>query len=784
MPQTLAELYVKISSDFAKVDGDLSKLDHRIRGMDPSIQKMESGFGKANKAILAMGGIIAGIGIAKFGSDILKASTTLDTLNLMLINIEGSQAKANKRFEEFKILAKAPVLDPFNLSHSYVALRAVNVEAGLSIRFMKGLGNAMAGVGAGNEQFKNAMYQVVQMAGATKLLGQDLRVINESFPQMRKYLAEAFGTADPEALAKKGVTAIDVMTKLSDIFEKLPRFAGGAQAAQDNFKQSLMLLEGALGKTVLPSFTKLITKITELMDAFNAMPEATRNVIGKAVVGSLGILGIVAALSSVLIIAGEVKSALVGLGAVNVGSGVTKALAGSAGAGITAGATSGAIAGAVVKQGFTIGTALMTIGKLSIVAGTVAMAYGVADRIKKSGVGLWGDTEASQDWFARQTQGAYGELGYDPFNFNKKYNKLTGMGIKTSLPTGGSLEDYLSAQAAKPVIPPAIDEKDLKFLGGNKAIADIIGTQREIPKAGGTGGWLDTLIIPPNVQPNLGADTSGYWYSQSQLQKKATEQSIDAWKLIVSENQAGAQKQIDSEKRKAGMIEEYNKNEINGLEAMQAMKDKAWSESLFNEKVQISNLSDEWDGMTEEMSGGIVKTGIAWGALTNNILTGLDSAISLAEKLGEKLGWDEWHYKDPELEKQRQESEKKYEKEKTGWGHAMGVAKGAAEGAATGAMIGSFIPGIGTAIGAGIGAIIGGIGGYAEGGWVMNPQLAMVGEREPELIIPKSKLGSSGLGGNTHIEIHNINIPTMDRAMAENVVVQAFTDAQRHGRLN
>jgi len=782
MAQTLAELYVKISSDFAKVDADLSKLDHRIRGMDPSIQKMESGFGKANKAILAMGGIIAGIGIAKFGSDILKASTTLDTLNLMLINIEGSQAKANKRFEEFKILAKAPVLDPFNLSHSYVALRAVNVESTLAIRFMKGLGNAMAGVGAGNEQFKNAMYQVVQMAGATKLLGQDLRVINESFPQMRKYLAEAFGTADPEALAKKGVTAIDIMTKLSDIFEKLPRFAGGAQAAQDNFKQSLMLLEGALGTTVLPSFTKLITKITELMDKFNAMPEATKNVIGKAVVGGLGILGIGAALSSVLIIAGQVKSALIGLGAVNVGSGVTKALAGSAGAGITAGATSGAIAGAVVKQGFTIGTALMTIGKLSIVAGTVAMAYGVADRIKKSGVGLWGDTEASQDWFARQTQGAYGELGYDPFNYIKSYKKNTSMGIKTTLPTGGSLEDYLSAQAKKITeITPTFTGQAGEipsFLGGGKAIADITGTYRDVnmPAYEQDRGSLETFNkvfgeIGGMPIPNITADLTEFG---KELQAKSD--ILASLEKLTPETIGGAK----GFREGLGISGAGTGFDIKHWEKIQGIIN---STSLFNES-KVSSLADEWDGVTEEMSGGIEKTGIAWGALTKNILTGLDSAISLAEKLGEKLGWDEWHYKDPELEKQRQESEKKYEKEKTGWGHAMGVSKGAAEGAATGAMIGSFIPGIGTAIGATIGAIIGGIGGYAEGGWVMNPQLAMVGEREPELIIPKSKLGSSGIGGNTHIEIHNINIPTMDRAMAENVVVQAFTDAQRHGRLN
>ena len=76
-----------------------------------------------------------------------------------------------------------------------------------------------------------------------------------------------------------------------------------------------------------------------------------------------------------------------------------------------------------------------------------------------------------------------------------------------------------------------------------------------------------------------------------------------------------------------------------------------------------------------------------------------------------------------------------------------------------------------------------GVEGYATGGWVMKPTFAMVGEREPELVIPKSKMGQGGFGGNTHIEIHNINLPTMDRVSAENLVVNAITDARRHARI-
>jgi hypothetical protein len=45
-------------------------------------------------------------------------------------------------------------------------------------------------------------------------------------------------------------------------------------------------------------------------------------------------------------------------------------------------------------------------------------------------------------------------------------------------------------------------------------------------------------------------------------------------------------------------------------------------------------------------------------------------------------------------------------------------------------------------------------GSFASGGWAMSPQLAYVAEREPELIIPQSRMGELGGGGTV---IFNVN---------------------------
>ena len=254
----------------------------------------------AMSTMRSIAGIIGTVGVVKLGKDFISSATKADNLNLMLKNVEGSQAGANKRFEEFRILAKEPVLDPFNLSRFYVGLRSINVEGNLSIKFMKSLANVMAGAGQGNMEFTRTMEQIVQMMGKSKLEGQDLRTILESFPSFAKYLKQAVGTISTEDIAKKGYTAIDVMTKLNAVMEKVPHFSGGAQAAQDNFTQSLQLFEAAMAKDILPTVTEFLTKLTDIMDKFSELQEGTKKIIGTATIGGLGFLAVGAAVTSVV----------------------------------------------------------------------------------------------------------------------------------------------------------------------------------------------------------------------------------------------------------------------------------------------------------------------------------------------------------------------------------------------------------------------------------------------------------------------------------------------------
>jgi SLT domain-containing protein len=62
-----------------------------------------------------------------------------------------------------------------------------------------------------------------------------------------------------------------------------------------------------------------------------------------------------------------------------------------------------------------------------------------------------------------------------------------------------------------------------------------------------------------------------------------------------------------------------------------------------------------------------------------------------------------------------------------------------------------------------MGAVNRKISGYAEGGLVTRPQLAFVGEKEPEMIIPLSKMGGQ-----------NINV-TFQTLLTDNITVEKAT---------
>ena len=826
MGKTLTELYVKINdSDIRRADAAIDKMHGTINKLDPSIAKMESGFGKVNATLVAMGGLIGTAAIVRLGTDVVGSATKMDQLNRMLVNVEGSLKAAKDRFEEFRVLAKAPVLDPQNLAASYVGLRSVNIEAELAIRFMKGLGNAMAGVGAGNEQFVNVMYQFVQMGGATKLLGQDLRVINESFPQMRKFLIEAFGSADPEKLAKEGHTAVEVFQRLTDIFEKLPHFAGGAKAAQENFTQSLQLFEAAIAKDVLPRISDFLTKLTDLMDKFSALPDSTKAVIGDLAIGGGGLLGIAFAIGAINK-ALEVLGMSAGLQALTSG-----ALGATAGGlpqykniykgGIFSSAGEEVIGRQMIAPaaGFMAGLGL-NIPTLSVAAMMVGSLVWAGEKIYGAFTRDFTPEERSAQWTTAQGQKSFAvsrfreyQMGAGNFpnktlseivptedayqglmdllgqDYEKWRNKtfaqlekaLTMPGKMYNAPAGppeslATIKETISPELQKSLDKMADDVFDatIEF---NKSTIEYYASKIEGKFKLKERTLKAESIIPPRfaeiIKSNVNLSAENFNRTLTSMRKPVvlTDKEIEAQIAWSRGNYGAAGPQQSWSATSAAMTIQRKKEEFGSQDYGKDLRTK---EEIVGIESDLTDKERERFQMSATEEAALMDRQMNYYKIMNK--GDEDVGLAWSKSINHWVNLIEGSYDiiSKLMDKMGIGLDKTTQK------HVIGMLSGAAEGAAIGTAI---MPGWGTAIGAGIGAVAG----YQEGGWgiVTKPTMFIMGENyQPEAfnIQPLSKGGRS-IGG-TYVHIENLNVPySPDPQAAENMVGRAIDDLRRHGRL-
>lgn len=387
---------VRISFD------DLKNLDRQIdttgHKFVEQVGAMESKTAMLSRTIGGLTGVIATIGIAKLGSDIIGAATKMDSMNKQLLSVEKSQDKVNQRLAQFKQIAKDPGLGLKQMSDGYVRLVNASLASEKSINLMRKLGNAVALVGGSAENLDRVSVQFMQIAGKANVMAQDINAIAESMPQIRQLMREAYGTSDTEALQKMNISTKQFIDDMIKGLGGLERAQTGAKNAQDNFNDALFQFKPILGSSVLPAVTDFLEKTTDLMERFNAMPDATKNIIGKAtmgVVAGTGLLGIAGVLITIGDKAKVAVDGLKALSAVNAASSVgnaTPALAGLFGGGTTkAGATAlgMTIPQLAVTTLVVTGAAYLGAGLLGKMAGGVPATYiPSGEYVAASGKGL------------------------------------------------------------------------------------------------------------------------------------------------------------------------------------------------------------------------------------------------------------------------------------------------------------------------------------------------------------------------------------------------------------
>jgi tape measure domain-containing protein len=285
-------------------------------------------------------------------------------------------------------VAKLPGLGLEEAVKGTIRLQILGNSANESRRIMAELGNALAVVGGGREDFNEVIRQLSQLGAVGKVTKENLDPIIERIPQLAAIIKEKFGAealGDPaKTFERMGVSSQKFIQIITDELAKGERAGNTYKNSWENIQMAAKDAAAEFGKTLLPIAQRVlddfltpgIEKAKALATAFGELNPATQNwalALGSIVVATPIVITGLAAMVE--------KGALV-VGVLNKGIPIVKAFAGSLSlAGVAAGAAAAGV-GLFLKWlidhgGKPVDTTAQAIDKLNERVGTgMPVAFG------------------------------------------------------------------------------------------------------------------------------------------------------------------------------------------------------------------------------------------------------------------------------------------------------------------------------------------------------------------------------------------------------------------------
>lgn len=368
---SVGSVFVEVGADLARLNTELGRAVPQAakagedagqkfaQGFDQQgIKRLQTSFQELGSRLTSIGSALS-IGVSAplvaLGAGAIKAAADIDSLKRGLVAVTGSSAEAERQFVQLREVAKLPGLGLEEAARGAVNLQAFGFSAKESVDILKSFGNALATVGKGRAELDRVILQLGQMAGANKVLLQDLRPIIQQVPQVATIIRDNFGPqalSEPaEALEKLGLSSRDFIAVLVRELGKLPAVTGGLKNDLENFSDSIKIALARIGDAMTPVVSRvlntLVPAIEKAVDVFTALPQPVQEaavvlgglfaVSGPVLVG-MGLMS--RSLSDLIGLFGTFRTvALSAAGAQGLGafgssvSGVSASLSGLAGAG-------------------------------------------------------------------------------------------------------------------------------------------------------------------------------------------------------------------------------------------------------------------------------------------------------------------------------------------------------------------------------------------------------------------------------------------------------------------
>lgn len=190
------------------------------------------------------------MGIGKAFVDLTKAAVdsykTFETNISALAIYQTSIASTSAQLQRLRTISLQPGLSLDQVLKGVTYLEAAGFSAQVSERAIKLFGNALALAGKGAEDLAGVQLALGQIKSKGVISAEEINQIAERVPQVRKAIADAFGTANTQELQKRNIPATEFITKILAQLEKLPKapqtFASMLKNMADAFKYAAIII--------------------------------------------------------------------------------------------------------------------------------------------------------------------------------------------------------------------------------------------------------------------------------------------------------------------------------------------------------------------------------------------------------------------------------------------------------------------------------------------------------------------------------------------------------------
>lgn len=292
-----------IDAEISSFVKNISKAQARMDAFAEEVGKQVAEIGRTMQSIGGALSIGVTAPLTALGAASLKAFGDVESLKNGLIALTGSADEAGRQMARLTKLTDIPGLSLEALTKGSINLQTIGFSAEKAEKAMAGLGNAIALVGGGQQDFEGALYGLQQLANTEFPLGEDLNILKERLPQITPLLRDTFGTARTEELQKLKVTSAQVVDTIIAGLDKLPKAAVGFNGALSQIRNTITVALADIGETINKTFD-VTGALQSLKSSLQSATEWFKNLSPEARKAIVVIGGLAAAIGPLLVAIG------------------------------------------------------------------------------------------------------------------------------------------------------------------------------------------------------------------------------------------------------------------------------------------------------------------------------------------------------------------------------------------------------------------------------------------------------------------------------------------------